>query len=63
MLAFVKQTGTEKKDGQVYHNGNSEPRGFGHLAVSVDNIQAACKKFEDAGYTFQKKLTVGGTPS
>ena len=41
-------------------NGNSDPgRGFGHICVSVDNIQAACKRIEEAGYPFQKKLTDG----
>jgi lactoylglutathione lyase len=41
-------------------NGNSDPgRGFGHICISVDNIQAACQRIEDAGYPFQKKLTDG----
>ena len=34
-------------------------KGFGHICVSVDNIQAACQRIEDAGYKFQKKLTDG----
>ena len=34
-------------------------RGFGHTCISVDNIQAACQRIEDAGYKFQKKLTDG----
>jgi lactoylglutathione lyase len=41
-------------------NGNTEPhRGYGHTCISVDNIQAACKRIEDAGYKFQKRLTDG----
>ena len=44
----------------VVANGNAEPgKGFGHICVSVDNIQAACQRLEDAGYKFQKKLTDG----
>src|SRR3546814_3210951 len=43
----------------AYHNGNSDPRGFGHLCVSVPDIQAACQRFEDLGVTFQKRLTDG----
>ena len=27
--------------------------------MSVDNIQAACKRLEDAGYKFQKRLKDG----
>lgn len=43
-----------------YSNGNTEPhKGFGHVCVSVDHIQAACQRLEDAGYKFQKKLTDG----
>lgn len=52
--------GTENDPEYSVVNGNTEPyRGFGHLAISVDNIEAACKRIEDAGYTFQKKLTEG----
>ena len=52
--------GTEKDPKFKVNNGNVEPyRGFGHIAISVDNIQAACKRIEDAGYEFQKKLTDG----
>ena len=49
--------GTENDPNFSVHNGNKDPRGFGHICVSVDNIQAACQRIEDAGYRFQKKLT------
>jgi lactoylglutathione lyase len=52
--------GTENDPEYSVVNGNTEPhRGFGHLAISVDNIEVACKRIEDAGYNFQKKLTEG----
>ena len=52
--------GTESNpDFEGYHNGNSEPRGFGHIAVSVDNIEEACARLERLGVRFQKKLTDG----
>lgn len=52
--------GTENDDSYTVNNGNKEPhKGFGHLCISVDNIQAACQRIEDAGYKFQKKLTDG----
>lgn len=35
-------------------------RGFGHLAVSVDNVEPPCKRLEDAGYVSQKKLMEEG---
>lgn len=51
--------GTEKDPEFSYHSGNSDPRGFGHLCVSVPDIKAACQRFEDLGVDFQKRLTDG----
>ena len=60
VLELTHNWGTEKDDKFQIANGNSEPgRGFGHLCVSVDNIQASCQRLEDAGVKFQKKLTDG----
>ncbi|RUM51215.1 MAG: lactoylglutathione lyase [Marinomonas sp.] len=42
-----------------YHNGNSDPRGFGHIGFHVPNLEGACQRFEDLGVTFQKKLSDG----
>jgi lactoylglutathione lyase len=48
------------REGIVELTHNTEPyKGFGHLCISVDNLQAACQRLEDAGYKFQKKLTDG----
>jgi len=33
--------------------------GFGHIAVAVDNLQAACKRFDDHGVMWQKRLEDG----
>lgn len=51
--------GTEKEDGQIYHNGNDQPQGFGHLCVSVDDLQEACKTMEEQGVNWKKRLTDG----
>ncbi len=59
LIELTHNYGTEKDDSFKVHNGNKDPKGFGHVCVSVDNIQAACKRLEDAGYKFQKKLTDG----
>lgn len=56
----VNDLSKESDPNYTIANGNSDPgRGFGHICISVDNIQAACKRIEDAGYPFQKKLTDG----
>lgn len=60
VLELTHNYGTENDPNYSINNGNTEPhRGFGHLAIAVDNIEAACKRIEDAGYPFQKKLTEG----
>ena len=60
VLELTHNYGSEYDDNFKIANGNSEPgKGFGHVCISVDNIQAACQRIEDAGYKFQKKLTDG----
>ena len=59
VLELTHNHGTENDAGFAYHNGNSEPRGFGHLCVSVPDVNAACARFEELGVTFQKRLSDG----
>lgn len=59
LVELIHVHGTEKQEGQVYHNGNKEPQGFGHLCVSVDNLEAACQHFEDTKVNWKKRLTDG----
>lgn len=59
VLELTHNYGTETVDGPVYHNGNSDPRGFGHLCIAVPDIQAACARFEQLGVPFQKRLADG----
>ncbi|KAK9462034.1 Glyoxalase/Bleomycin resistance protein/Dihydroxybiphenyl dioxygenase [Lipomyces oligophaga] len=60
MLELTWNWGTESDpDFKGYHNGNDEPQGFGHLCVSVDDLDAACERFEKLGVTWKKRLTDG----
>ncbi|KZZ96685.1 Glyoxalase I [Moelleriella libera RCEF 2490] len=60
VIELTHNYGTESDAKYSINNGNKEPhRGFGHTCISVDNIQAACQRLEDAGYSFQKKLSDG----
>lgn len=60
LIELTHNYGTENDPNYKVTTGNAEPhRGFGHTCISVDNIQAACQRIEDAGYKFQKKLTDG----
>ena len=60
VIELTHNYGTESDPNFKVANGNSEPgKGFGHVCISVDNIQAACSRIEEAGYRFQKKLTDG----
>nr|WP_319528328.1 lactoylglutathione lyase [Pseudomonas laurentiana] len=59
ILELTHNHGTEHDPAFAYHNGNSEPRGFGHICISVPDIRAACERFEALGVTFQKRLSDG----
>jgi len=59
VLELTHNYGTETRAGPVYHDGNSDPRGFGHLCISVPDVVAACARFEQLGVPFQKRLSDG----
>ena len=60
ILELTHNHGTEDSSETPYHNGNTEPRGFGHICFSVPNIKEACTRFEKLGVIFQKRLGEGG---
>ncbi|WVN86470.1 lactoylglutathione lyase [Cryptococcus depauperatus CBS 7841] len=57
VLELCHNWGTESDSGfKGYASGNDEPgRGFGHICVTVDDLQAACKRFEELGVKFKKR--------
>lgn len=59
LLELTWNYGTEKDPDFKYHNGNDQPQGFGHICISVDDLDAACQRFEDLGVNWKKRLTDG----
>jgi lactoylglutathione lyase len=59
ILELTWNYGTESDEAFSYHNGNDEPQGFGHIAISVDDLDAACARFEELGVKWKKRLTDG----
>ncbi len=59
-LELTHNWGTESdSDFAGYHSGNSDPRGFGHLGISVPDVAAACARFEALGVPFKKRPSDG----
>jgi len=59
ILELTHNHGTESDPDFSYHNGNTEPKGFGHIGFLVDDVHAASAKIENAGYSFVKKPNDG----
>lgn len=55
VLELTHNWGTENDPTASYHDGNSEPQGFGHIAFSVPDLEAAVRWFDDNGVIFQKR--------
>lgn len=59
LLELTWNYGTEKDADFKYHNGNDQPQGFGHICVTVDDLDGACARFEEKNVQWKKRLTDG----
>lgn len=56
LLELTHNWGTEDDpEFAGYHNGNDAPQGFGHIGLSVPDVAAACRRFDDLGISFVKR--------
>jgi len=55
MLELTHNWGSENDPDLSYHDGNSEPQGFGHIGVAVPDVYAAAERFEKLGVEFVKR--------
>ena len=55
MLELTHNWGTEDDAKFSYHNGNDEPKGFGHIGFAVPDLDLACDRFEKLGVSFVKR--------
>lgn len=58
-IELTHNYGTENDPDFSYHNGNTEPRGFGHIGLCVPSVEQACQRFEQLGVQFVKKPSDG----
>jgi len=61
LLELTYNYGTDDPDSDFkgYHDGNAQPQGFGHICISVDDLDAACARFEEQNVNWKKRLTDG----
>ncbi|KAJ2772603.1 Lactoylglutathione lyase [Coemansia nantahalensis] len=59
VLELTHNHGSENDADFAYDTGNGDKGGYGHIAVTVDNLDAACERLDKLGVRFIKRPTEG----
>lgn len=59
ILEFTHNWGTESDPAFKYHDGNAQPQGFGHICISVPDLDAAVAWFDQQGVSYVKRPEQG----
>ncbi|HEY8607947.1 MAG TPA: lactoylglutathione lyase [Noviherbaspirillum sp.] len=59
VLELTHNWGTEDDPAFRYHDGNAQPQGFGHICISVPDLDAAIRWFDDNRVTYVKRPEQG----
>ncbi|MBZ9567066.1 MULTISPECIES: lactoylglutathione lyase [Modicisalibacter] len=59
LLELTHNWGTEDQADFAYHDGNSEPQGFGHICFSVPDLGSAVQWLDENGVEFVKRPEQG----
>lgn len=59
ILELTHNWGTEDQADFAYHNGNTQPQGFGHICFAVPDLVKAVKWLDDNGVEYVKRPEQG----
>lgn len=59
ILELTHNWGTESQADFKYHDGNTQPQGFGHICFSVPDLDAAVAWFDSHGVAYVKRPEQG----
>lgn len=59
VLELTHNWGTESDAGFAYHDGNAQPQGFGHICISVPDLPAAVRWFDENSVPYVKRPEQG----
>lgn len=59
LLELTHNWGDEDKPDRQFHSGNEEPKGYGHIGITVPDVDAAVERLEAFGAEFVKRPDEG----